>query len=51
MSLFTKKLAKALGKRGGQATLKKYGPEHFKKLRKLSSGRTIAKNNKKKDTT
>lgn len=30
---------KKVGSLGGQETLKRYGTEHFKKLRKLSSGR------------
>jgi hypothetical protein len=31
--------AKAMGQRGGQTTLDKYGKEHFKNIRKLSRGR------------
>ena len=36
-----RKYMSALGKRGGPATLKKYGREHFVNMRKLSSGRSV----------
>ncbi len=34
-----KEFASAMGKRGGEATKARYGTEHFKNMRKLSSGR------------
>ena len=39
----TNEAAKQLGKLGGEATKAKYGSDHFKKIRKLSSGRKKAK--------
>ncbi len=34
-NLSTNEMARELGRRGGQATLKKYGREHFRKLATL----------------
>lgn len=36
----TNKNAQSLGKLGGLATKAKYGSDYFKKIRKLSKGRT-----------
>ena len=38
-----KEWAKIMGRKGGLSTLNKYGPEYFRKLRKLSRGRAKTK--------
>lgn len=35
LELTTKQIAKLLGSKGGKATQKKYGDEHFKRISKL----------------
>jgi len=35
LELTNRQIAKLLGSRGGQATRKKYGDEHFKRISKL----------------